>query len=121
MKKLFIAILLTSAIWSCKKENIQPSATSSAPSLAVTHNIKYEAIGQCCYMEVTFDGTTMQFHSQFNWDYSFTALSGQSLSLSAYSTVGANYQTQRVTIYIDGVSDKVAQGYGVQSVTSIVP
>ena len=115
MKKLFLSILLLSTIWSCKKEDVLP------PTTTTTHNIKYEALGQCCYMEVTYDGTTVILTSQFNWDYSFAAPSGQLLSLSAWSKIGAIYQTMKVNIYIDGIINKTAQGASVQSITSTVP
>lgn len=113
MKKLLTAIFLISVLWSCKKDDPKPSPSTTTP----THNIKYQVLG-FIDTEITYDGTTIAIHNDFDWDYTFTAPSGKALSLSAKDLSGT--QSITIKIYQDGQMTKSASGYGVQTVTDVV-
>lgn len=110
MKKIIFLIFFSSCfVPACKKKDEKPQGA--------THNIKYEVKG-FLNLEITYDGKTISAGNTSNWDYSFTAPAGQSLSLSAYNSSGT--QTIEVSIYQDGVKTNTANGYGTQSVTDVV-
>jgi len=111
MKKLIFLIFISGCfVAACKKKDEQPNNST-------THNVKYEVKG-FLDLNITYDGKNIFAGKTSTWDYTQTASTGKSLSLSASNASGT--QTIEVSIYVDGVQTQTANGYGTQSITDIV-
>lgn len=115
---IVVAIIMMIMLIGCKKE---PQASPNSPT--ATKTVKYEALGQCCDMDVTYyqNGNSTTFHTTVpSWSHTFEAPIGTILSISANSYTGSSPNWDRVNIYINGLLTKADQDWGFVSVQDTV-